>query len=106
MGSHNLDSGYEIKQITRKDHHPFVLKFKRESVALSKLIVEKNLGLRDQVKKKDEDGKVEVPYEANNRLVSYFYQTVENHILHVAYLYLVKKEVVKRCFPLSLTYVF
>lgn len=98
MGPDNLDSGYEIKRIIRKDHHPFVLKFKKECVALSKLIVEKNPGLRDLVKKKaGADGEVEKPHEANNRLVSYFYQTVENHILYVAYLYLVKEGVVKRC---------
>jgi hypothetical protein len=77
------------------DHHPFVKRFKKECNELIHMIYTNNPDLKKVVKAAKEVSK---EYKLKNRVASYFYQIIENHLIYVMYNWLVNEGVVKKRF--------
>ena len=72
----------------------FGIYFKAECDTVAKRIVKQNPCLLKKFKEVGESSS-----ETNNRVVSYWYTTIENHVVHLAYQYLVLHRIIKpkRC---------
>ena len=88
-------SGYEEKKIIGfVSHHPFVLEFEKECIAMSNLVFTTNPSIVRRVRKKEDTTR-----DAKNSTISYFFQIVENHIVYIVYELLVAMDIItpRRC---------
>jgi hypothetical protein len=74
--------------------HDFAISYKAQCDDIAKRIYSKNPSL---VKKLRKEG--DTPYDLKGRVTSYWFQAIENHIIHICYQFLVEKGIIKekRC---------
>lgn len=87
--------GKVVKKIKNENiTHEFVLNYKAECNDKSKRVY---TGYPSLVRKPKKAGEPE--HTTKGRLMSYWFQTIENHILHICYQFLVEKGIMrpKRC---------
>ena len=87
--------GYEGKTILNFiGHHPFVLGFEKECMAMSDIVYKNNTGIVNKVKKDGQQLR-----EKKNSTISYFFQIIENHIVYNVYELLVGMRIItpKKC---------
>jgi hypothetical protein len=90
------------KIIVRKDHHQFVIDFKKECNNLISMIYTTNPDMKKKLRRSTE-------HETKNRVASYFYMIIENHLVYLMYNWLVKEGAMEKrhcaleydglCFP-------
>jgi hypothetical protein len=71
--------------------HELVLNYKAECDHISKRIYTDNPSLVRKLKKDDEP-----TWKTKGRLMSYWFQTIENHIIYICYQFLVEKGIIKK----------
>jgi putative DNA primase/helicase len=82
--------GYDPKKIVGfKEHHPLVLGFQRECHLMSDRVFINNPTLVNKLKKTEDEGR-----DTKNRVISYFFQIIENHIVYLAYGLLVNLNII------------
>ena len=89
------DKGYSPRYIKNENIlHPFAQEFKMECETIATRISRQNNNLLRKMKKEGEE-----LHEYKMRLTSYWFQTIENHILYEAYQFLLERGVIKpkRC---------
>jgi hypothetical protein len=72
--------------------HPFIQEFINECKELSNIIFKNNTKLADKMRQFYKEEKDE--WKVKNSVMSYFCQAIENEILHLAYKFLIKKNVI------------
>lgn len=82
--------GYESKTIINfKGHHPFVMEFEKECLAMSDMVYSSNPSITTKVKKVDDKLR-----DKKNSTISYFFQIIENHIVYLVYELLVNMRII------------
>lgn len=75
-------------------HHELVMGFRAECLKIAELVYKLNPSLVKKLKKRVKNGEFEPKYETQSRVVSYFFQIIENDILYIAYQFLVSKGII------------
>lgn len=84
-------SGYKSKQIKNADKYsPFAKAFKDETKNVIDRIYTKNPGMVRKLKKPDEE-----LYKTKSSVASYWFQAIENHILHIVYCHLCEQKLIR-----------
>ena len=85
-------NGYKPKKIKNKDVvHPIIESFKNECKVIVKKVYTANPALVKKLKKEGEE-----KWETECRVISYWFQIIENHILYTCYDFLVSKGIVSK----------
>ena len=85
-------SGYKPKKIKNSDViHPIISAFKIECKTIIKKVYSCNPALVKKLKKDDEER-----FQTECRVISYFFQIIENHILYICYEFLLKNKIVEK----------
>ena len=71
--------------------HPFIQEFINECKELSNIILKNNTKLADKMRQYYKD---ETEWKIKNKVMSYFCQAIENEMIHIAYKFLIKKNVI------------
>jgi hypothetical protein len=71
--------------------HPTVQNYKNDCVIIGKKIFTSNPSLARKVKQVDDTKE-----KNKRRTVSYWFQIIENHIVHICYMFLVKKRIIEK----------
>lgn len=112
MTAGDAEKGYDGKPMVGfTDHHKFVLDFRAECVKMAELVYKLNPSLVKKLRLRLKNGEFEEKHKTQNRVISYFFQIIENDIVYNAYLFLVAKGVITQdvcgleydglCFPPS-----
>lgn len=72
--------------------HIFIQEFINECKEISNIIFKNNTKLADKIRKYYTDEKDE--WKIKNKVISYFCQAIENEILHIAYKFLIKQNII------------
>ena len=84
-------NGYKPKKIKNADVvHPIIESFKNECKSIMKKVYTSNPALVKKLKKENEE-----KWETECRVISYWFQIIENHILYICYEFLLKKEIIQ-----------
>jgi hypothetical protein len=87
--------GKKAKKIQNENiMHDFAKSYKAQCDDISKRIYSKNPTLVKKLKKEGD-----TPFDLKGRVTSYWFQAIENHIIHICYQFLVEKGIIKekRC---------
>lgn len=83
-------SGYKPRQVKNGDRYsPFAQAFRDNTKTIMDRIYTKNPALVRKLKKPDEE-----KHKTSGRVASYWFQTIENHIIHIVYCHLVKQKLI------------
>ena len=83
--------GYKPRSIKNETiTHPKYRDFQHDCLKISKLICGENPALYKKLHKQGETA-----YETRNKMTSYWFQAIENHILYIVYNYLVEQRIIK-----------
>ena len=87
----------QLKNIDKKDEfgniipHPIIARYKNDCNIIKNKIYDNN---RELLKHLVNEGEVLSEHDKKNRLSSFFFQIIENHILYLVYKFLVKKKII------------
>ena len=91
LGKGDEKKGYKPRQVKNGDKYsPFAQMFKTETKTIIDRIYTKNPSLVRKLKKPDEE-----QFKTKGSVSSYWFQTIENHILHIVYCHLVEQKLIK-----------
>jgi len=91
LGNGDEKAGFKPKQVKNVGKYsPFAQAFKNETKTIIDRIYTKNNYLVRKLKKPDEE-----LFKTKGSVASYWFQTIENHILHIVYCHLVKQKLIK-----------
>ena len=79
-------------EIKTDEMHPFIQEFINECKEISNIIFKNNTKLADKMRQYYKDEKDE--WKIKNKVMSYFCQAIENEILHIAYKFLIKQNII------------
>ena len=85
-----IDKGYVGKTLKQPTTQLLIVnQFEKECQLMSKMVNSENPSMVRKLKKPED-----APIDTKNRVISYFFQIIENHILYVAYKYFVGKKII------------
>lgn len=91
LGEGDEKCGYKPRQVKNSDKYaPFAQSFKTETKTIIDRIYTKNPGLVRKLKKPDDE-----LFKTKGSVASYWFQTIENHIIHIVYTHLVEQKLIK-----------
>jgi len=87
----DLSKGYKPKKIKNEEIvHPLIQDYKDECKVIMRKVCSSNPTLVKKLKQNNEE-----KWETECRVISYWFQIIENHILYICYEFLIEREIIK-----------